>query len=477
MGIKLDVEAHSGDVMTKVEEAAKNSLAYKPNIVLINAGTNDCDINVEPDKAGQRMSNLIETLINAPDMDNTLIVLSTLIPSGSTSVEANRASVNARFRALVPIKYPDDYNDNKYSNDYGYSKLAAIWYNAIYDAAKKGLIATPADLNTTSPGTCGKEYGSGVYAGGFTQQGSGEDDGIYRHDSEYNGALFSVRAGRGAADPYSDDDELSFFFGRLYTIEYDDLTIFQKDRQAGDGLNVVWPQRFYKDANSGRTHPGLSGIFGTFGLRDQVYFARVYGEVADFGELGRQDYVFIEKDTSDENSGPMYNVHVWKNKGAGGAKIKADGNRYCNMKVENGLMDYVCIHSTGYLRLYPNKGLVELPSDGSSFWGANEIIFDPTREQIGTRLDRRDLHLADWDGDGACDIIWTDPNNQNRVQVWRNKVKETGSIEWEYNSNAADQLYCPERRGLGYFDRPVNFADVSSNGKADYLCVEKDGRT
>lgn len=143
----------------------------------------------------------------------------------------------------------------------------------------------------------------------------------------------------------------------------------------------------------------------------------------------------------------------------------------------NGMMDYVWIHSTGRMRLYPNRGLVEVPTDGSSFWGGNQIIFDPTKEQIGTKLDRRDLHLADWDGDGACDIIWTDPDNQNKVQVWRNMIKETGQFNWEYHSSAATQLYCPEHRGLGFFDRPVHFADVSGNGKADYLCVEKDGRT
>lgn len=246
-------------MITQVHTAATNSLVYKPNVVLINAGTNDCDRNIDPANAGARMRSLIETLIHAPDMARTLIVLSTLIPSGSTSVEANRPSVNAQYRALVSnmragqnvsivladmdppapspgnnwIKYPDSYADNKHPNDYGYSQMADIWYNAIYDAAKAGLIVEPADLSISPPGTCDKEYGSGVYAGGFTQQGTGEDDGIYRHDSEYSGALFSVRAGKGALDPYRDDDELFFFFGRLYTREYDDLIIFQKDTESG----------------------------------------------------------------------------------------------------------------------------------------------------------------------------------------------------------------------------------------------------
>jgi lysophospholipase L1-like esterase len=254
-----DVEAHSGDVITQVQTAAANSLAYKPNVVLINAGTNDCDYNVDPANAGERMRSLIETLIGAPDMANTLIVLSTLIPSGSTTLEANRPSVNAQFRELVLdmreaqnvsivladmdppapspgnnwIAYPDNFADNKHPNDYGYSQMADIWYNAIYNAAVAELIVKPADLDISSNGTCDKEYGSGVYAGGFTQQGSGEDDGIYRHDSEYSGVLLSVRAGKGAADPYKDDDELYFFFGRLYTRAYDDMMIFQKDSDSG----------------------------------------------------------------------------------------------------------------------------------------------------------------------------------------------------------------------------------------------------
>jgi hypothetical protein len=146
---------------------------------------------------------------------------------------------------------------------------------------------------------------------------------------------------------------------------------------------------------------------------------------------------------------------------------------------KNGMMDYVWILSQGKMRLYPNKGLTFVSDSGESYWGANRIIWDPTQLAINRPLDRRDLHLADWDGDGACDIIWTDPDNTNRVRVWRNRILENDhqDFDWEYLADPAPELYCPETRGLGFFDHPVQFADISGNRMADYLCVERDGRT
>ena len=144
---------------------------------------------------------------------------------------------------------------------------------------------------------------------------------------------------------------------------------------------------------------------------------------------------------------------------------------------DNGMMDYVWILSKGSMHIYPNKGLTSVPDDGSSFWGPNKDIFDPHTTGPKKDLNRRDLHLVDWDGDGACDIVWTDPENKNRVSLWINRIKDTGEFNWEYHANPAPDLYCPEKRGIGQFDNPVHMADVSGTGRADYLCVEKDGRS
>tara|TARA_R110002060_G_scaffold48199_3_gene59189 strand:+ start:8410 stop:8988 length:579 start_codon:yes stop_codon:yes gene_type:complete len=92
-------------------------------------------------------------------------------------------------------------------------------------------------------------------------------------------------------------------------------------------------------------------------------------------------------------------------------------------------------------------------------------------------LDRRDIHLVDWNNDGACDIAWVDPNNNNRVSVWLNNYKTTGSFAtWTYLANPAPVLNCPEKRGVGIHDLPVRFADISNNKMSDYVCIQPDGR-
>lgn len=258
------------------------------------------------------------------------------------------------------------------------------------------------------------------------------------------------------------------------TFTYTNSRSCQKGKE-GDGLNVAWRQGFMKGATSGPTHQGMTA-FGDEGLRKRIHFARIFGEPQDFGLLGRQDYVFMEHVKEDGNH--RFNMRVWKNTGSGSTKLRADGNAYCNMLGhDNGMMDYVWMLSKGKMRVYENRGETTVSDSGPSFWGNNYIMFDPTTQSIGKDLDRRDLHLVDWDGDGACDIVWTDPDNENRVKLWRNRIKETKNFDWEYHSDPAADLHCTEKRGLGLFDRPVQFADVTGNGKGDYLCVEKDGRS
>ncbi|KAL4741342.1 hypothetical protein BDV11DRAFT_183431 [Aspergillus similis] len=55
-----DLEARPGDTIDKVKAASVHSYRYKPNIVLINAGTNDCRLNNHISTAGDRMRSLIE---------------------------------------------------------------------------------------------------------------------------------------------------------------------------------------------------------------------------------------------------------------------------------------------------------------------------------------------------------------------------------------------------------------------------------
>lgn len=212
-----ECEAHSGDVIDEIKNVAQRSLSYRPNFVLINAGTNNCRLNTDLPSTGERMRSLINSLISANGMGKATIVLPTHIPSNEINTKANRPGINDQYRDLVKsmrgvgvnifladmdptepadasgwISWPDDFDhngtvDDTHPNDHGYSIMARIWYNAINDAQRQKLIEGPGVMTST---TCDKKYGDGVYSYSLTQTGSGEDDGIYYHSSESKGVIW-----------------------------------------------------------------------------------------------------------------------------------------------------------------------------------------------------------------------------------------------------------------------------------------------
>ncbi|KAL2833014.1 hypothetical protein BDW59DRAFT_157153 [Aspergillus cavernicola] len=684
-----EVEAHSGDTITKIQAASKLSLDYRPNVVLINAGINDARLEIDIINIGRRMQNMIEDILSTAGMDKTIIILSTLIPSENFNIVIHREEINMQYRSLVQtmqadgvrivladmdpeypdagngwLSFPDDFyhadktppgTDDTHPNEQGYAKMAYVFYKGIMAARDKGFLQMPNEMDSVA-GPCQKVKGDGVSSVGLTQHGSGKTDGIYYHSSEAMGTILSVTSdydhnqwffarlfrqdrddllgwfnhsdgsvaygtwrntgnqnqmfvriadtsvadncvprgvvfidlnadglddfacigsdgtvyasinqgdgtdstpptfeyigkvreslgaqnrvrladidGDGRADycVIADDGDISCWrngglkdvpeywqpMGKRFTgngfhdirgVRFEDINGDGRDDwmwvnddgethtytnsrschrgEVGDGLKVIWRHAFHKGVSHGPTHHGMSGflsddIFDVERnyLRDRVHLARVYGEPQDFGLLGRQDYVFMEHIKNEDRGKHQFNMHVWKNTGSGGTKIKVDGNQYCNMMGHtDGRMDYVWILSKGAMRMYENKGATIL-GGSESFWGPNYVIWDPVYQSIAREVDRRDLHLVDWNGDGKCDIVWTDPENQNRPQVWLNHFDAaTKEFNWEYNANPAPDLYCPEKRGLGLFDLPVQFADLSGSGRGDYLCIERDGRT
>ncbi|KAJ5159094.1 CheY-like superfamily [Penicillium coprophilum] len=181
------VEAHPGDVITQVHTAAQSSLPYRPNVVLINAGANDCKLQLDIPNAGARMRAMIEDILNYDGMQKTTIILSTLTPSSDPQTAANIPAVNEQYRELVItmrkegvsivlaemnppasvaehnlISWPLDYTTNDkadptHPNDCGYSKMARIWYDAINEAYDQNLIVKAgvmAASETCEGGSC-----------------------------------------------------------------------------------------------------------------------------------------------------------------------------------------------------------------------------------------------------------------------------------------------------------------------------------
>ncbi|KAJ3941997.1 uncharacterized protein N0V96_007482 [Colletotrichum fioriniae] len=245
-----------------------------------------------------------------------------------------------------------------------------------------------------------------------------------------------------------------------------------KKKKEGDGLNVAWRQGFFEKEGTGPTHKGVPGYITKqeTDLRKRVHFARVYGGSSSFGNLSLKDYVFLEH-AKLSNGMHSFKMRVWKNTGGGASKLKMDGNKYCNMVGHaDGRSDYVWTWSNGKMELFMNRGKKAIAdNDAEGFWDWSPgVIWTPP-----TAMHRLDLHLADWDGDGACDIIYVNPTN-NKLRVFINEYPKTQS--WQFTEiNQVPALPCHERRGVGINDLAVRFADLTGNKRADFLCLRPDG--
>lgn len=169
-------EGYPGATIAEVQTKAMKALPTlpnRPNLVLINAGTNDCREDLNITGAGDRMEKMIDAILKAKDMEKATIILSTLIPSDQKGVKAHRDAVNEQYRKLVtamskkgtPIRlaemenalsWPQDYIangkvDDTHPSDAGYAKMAKVWFEAIKDAYQDGIIKATGTV--TSPDT------------------------------------------------------------------------------------------------------------------------------------------------------------------------------------------------------------------------------------------------------------------------------------------------------------------------------------
>ncbi|KAL2827127.1 hypothetical protein BDW59DRAFT_171436 [Aspergillus cavernicola] len=562
-----DVEARSRDTILDITAAAVNLVGYKPNMVLINAGTNNCREDWEIPSTGDRMRALIKSLVDKEDMANSLIILLTLLPSLDANTSQNVPIVNKQYRNLVTtmrgegvniiladlnpvkgqpnhgwIRLPTDFNpDSTHPNDRGYRKLAMICGedNGIYyhdsESAVKILAMQNSERTMDNHSnqiffarlwvrdlddmvTWDDETGKMLNDAGFVLAGylnvnnNCNPAGVYWVDINSNSlddficigldrnAFASVNNSNGTKS-----DPLTFtYLGkwkqnkgypqaqvRVGNMDGDgraDYCVLEKNRdmscwrnrwindapkywqplrkrftgkgignlaglwvdnngatttytnsrsckrgKEGNRLNIAWRQGFHKGASSGPTHPDIEGQNNP--IQDNIHFTRIFGSSQDFGLESRKDYVWNMGSSATKVKGETYSM-------------TADSNQYCNIiGYNNSQIDYIWILSKGDIQLYPNKGL---------FWGPNKVIFDP-KAKFGQDLDRQDLHLADFDGDRA------------------NQIKETGDFNWAHQE--VNSLVCAEKHGIGFFDQPVHMADITSNRKADYLYIKKDGQT
>ncbi|KAK8041302.1 esterase [Apiospora phragmitis] len=223
----------------------------------------------------------------------------------------------------------------------------------------------------------------------------------------------------------------------MYIGDQGQIESWINQRGWGNGIVPDW-------VSAGQTHGGV-------GRGSEIQVGRVYGS-------GRLDYVWMKP------AGDKIEVTVYQNLGEGGTRRKGDGVFYCDM-TGSGSDDYVWVWSPG------DKAELYINTHNPPNWK------EDTKTLFNIGRNRRSIHLADWDGDGKCDVL-SQRKSDGALEWWRNGYdKATGRFSFEYKGFVAGSEKCSQGWGVSIFDRGLRLADIDGDGRADYLCLEKDGRT
>ncbi|PVH96898.1 carbohydrate esterase family 3 protein, partial [Periconia macrospinosa] len=206
---------------------------------------------------------------------------------------------------------------------------------------------------------------------------------------------------------------------------------------------------------AGVTHQGMGSTVG----REKIHFGRLYGS-------GRRDYA--HRVAADLGSDVwQYGMEVYKNTGVGGKHQKGDGARWGPMSGK-GNDDYIWISPDGKIVPFVNKNTPPDTTQYKNGWAGKGVV-------LATGMDRKALHIGDWDGDGKADIIGVDKKT-GALTVWFTSYTGPGGT-FSFRKETLGGTWCTQGWGVGLFDIGARFADVSGNGCVDYLCMEPDGRT
>lgn len=193
-------------------------------------------------------------------------------------------------------------------------------------------------------------------------------------------------------------------------------------RTRGSGIVPDW-------VSAGITHLGQ----GESGIRGNIKFGKIYGS-------NRLDYIYIKEERD------WFDVRVWENRGSGGTKQKGDGVFYCDMR-GTGSDDYVWIYMDGHAdEIFVN-------THSPPAWGHDHSI------SLRVPGPRTGIHLADWTGNGRCDVLVQDKAS-GAVTLWENQYNAAARSLSFANRGVVAQSNCREGWGPGIFDRGMRIADI-----------------
>lgn len=125
----------------------------------------------------------------------------------------------------------------------------------------------------------------------------------------------------------------------------------------------------------------------------------------------------------------------------------------------SGSDDYVFIDATGAITLFENN-------HNWGYWAPWGVIYDAKRA-------RQEIHLADFDGDGKCDILLVDKRS-GATTVIQNRYS-SGEFSFTNLGVVTGSATCAEGYGSEKHDLGVQWKDLDGDSRADFLCIQTNG--
>jgi hypothetical protein len=200
---------------------------------------------------------------------------------------------------------------------------------------------------------------------------------------------------------------------------------FINRRGRGGGIVPDW-------VSAGITHQGQP-VGELQNIRGNIKFGKIYGS-------NRLDYIYIKEEKD------YFDVLVWENKGSGGTKLKADGTFYCDMR-GTGSDDMVWIYADGHSNeIFAN-------THNPPFWDPNYSF------TLKVGADRTLIHLADWTGNGRCDVL-VQNKVTSAITLWENQWNADTKTLTFANRGVVASPGCGKSTGVSIFDRSMRIADM-----------------
>jgi lysophospholipase L1-like esterase len=185
MPVDGDHQGHSGKYLAQIREFLQLSIAAQPNIVLVHAGTNNMDKQVDLAIA----TDLIEGIMNDiwEGSPKAVVLVMPVIWANDPGMQQRTDKFNAQLGTIIKRKQgagqhvlsvptqitAGDLSDRKHPNDQGYEKMATAWFKGILEAHERGWISKPTEVDASKlPSNIGLGSDSNSGGGGGVVDGS-----------------------------------------------------------------------------------------------------------------------------------------------------------------------------------------------------------------------------------------------------------------------------------------------------------------